>query len=167
LTIAALASIAAERLIDTFYECVSPGGAIRRERLDWEAGNLWGNWLELSPLLSRWIEHVTVAGDWRGTLLQGLHSYEAQRIAFVAQGSVEHAIASGQSWAAFDTPVHLSAASSRLQKATSLDASLLQAFIVVLCRRGIDGFAVYLVDADRRHDLIGGDSEMLGVFTSN
>jgi len=146
---------------------VASAGTIRRERLDWEAGDLWGNWLELSPLLHCWIDRLTPAGDWRNQLLHALRGYEAQRVRFVSGRPAEDAIASGLSWAAFHSPADLSVVLNRLRTAAPLDAELLQNTTVVLARRHDRRFAAYLVDPVRREDLISGDADLVGVFTSN
>src|SRR5262249_19512704 len=57
ITIAAVASFAEDRLLPAFYALLSDGGGVARADLDWESGNLSGNWSAIEPLLYRWIPH--------------------------------------------------------------------------------------------------------------
>ena len=164
ITIAAAAAIAGERLIATFYDALAIVGAIRREHLDWEAGNLWGNWLELSPLLDCWIDGVASADDWRHALLVGLKTYEADRNRFVTLGLAENAIASGRSWAAFLSPVNLPTACERLRDGQALDDTLLHEAIVALSRAPDGRCAAYIVSGSRREDLVGGNMKLTECF---
>lgn len=167
ITIAAMASLLGPRLVATFCETIASVGSIRRERLDWETGHLWENWLELSPILRGWIDGVTEPGDWQRRLLEGLHAYEGQRIAFVNRHPIEDAIAFGSSWVGLYSPVHLTAALDRLRTSTALDSDLLQDRIVVLSRKRDGSFAVYLVDASRHDELIAGNPQLIDVFDLN
>jgi hypothetical protein len=164
LTIAAVASIAGERLVPRFYEAASSVGAIRRDRLDWETGRLWENWCELSPLLQCLIDTVSSLRDWRWSLLSGLAAYEAQRIRFVTSGIVENAIAAGRSWTAFDSPVQLSAALNCLRSGAGVARELLQDTVVVLSRQHNNRFCAYLVDSARRGDLLRGAPGLIELF---
>jgi radical SAM superfamily enzyme YgiQ (UPF0313 family) len=161
LTVAAVAAVAAGEVVASFYRAVSQSGPIRRDRLDWEAGNLWGNWWELSPLLNLWIDEAVPTGGWQNTLMHGLQHYEAERIAFVTGRPTTNAIVSTPSWVAFDAGVRLSAVLNCLRNGTELSADLLHDTIVVLVRRRDEQFAAYLVDPTLRHHVIAGDPDLL------
>ena len=56
LTIAAVGQFATDALIPAFYKTLDRLQPLKREKLDWETGDLFGNWIELRPLLSAWID---------------------------------------------------------------------------------------------------------------
>jgi len=46
--------------------------------LDWESGNLYGNWTAISPLLKHWIREQEKLTEWQYEIVCGLMDYEAQ-----------------------------------------------------------------------------------------
>jgi radical SAM superfamily enzyme YgiQ (UPF0313 family) len=165
LTAAAIAQFAGPALISSFYQALADWRPLQRENLDWETGDVFGNWLELQPLLETWISRELALENWQSEILRALSTYEDQRIAFVTNHKIESPLIRGENWVAFRSELDLPRALARLQLGACLTPDLLSPITVVLARKREQQFAAYTVDAERTSDLAQLSAELAGVFT--
>ncbi len=166
LTVAAVARFVGPTLIDSFYSTIQSCGPLKREKLDWEGGNLYGNWLELRPLVETWIHQELLLDSWQAEIVTALVLYEEQRIGFVSGRSVHRPLIYGKNWAAFQSQLNLPETLEQLRSDAPLAPDLLSPTTVVLARKGDGVFAAYTVDQERIPDLLHGDDSLLNVFQS-
>jgi len=164
LTIAAAGQFAGDALIPAFYKTLDRLQPLKREKLDWETGDLFGNWIELGPLLNGWIGEELGLREWQGAMVRALVTYEGQRIGFVSGKSIQDYLVRGENWAAFHSDVDLPGVLACLQKGVALAPDLLLPTTVVLTRRGADRFAAYTVDEERVPDLMAGRGDLMSAF---
>ena len=163
MTIAAAGQFGRDALIPTFYRTLDRVEPLKRERLDWETGDLFGNWIELLPLLDAWIGVDIGVEEWQRTILRALVRYEGDRIGFVSGKAIQNCLVRGPHWAAFQSVVDLPRALASLQNDAPLLPDLLSTTTVVLVR-GENQFAAYTVDAEQVPDLIAQRPSLVSAF---
>ena len=166
LTVCALAHFAGESLVPSFYRAIVQSGGIRREALDWESGDLYGNWLAIRPLLDAWVEHHVGLEDWQFRLVRGLVEYETRRIQFVGgdASAADYALTAGENWMAFALTVDLAAALERMRDDRPLTPDLLREGAIVLVRHPPASFTAYLIDSAVLPDLLRHSPDVVSVF---
>jgi hypothetical protein len=84
-------------------------GGIARRDLDWESGNLYGNWIATPPLLKHWIRAQAKFIEWQDEIVCGRMDYESYRFHFLgdAAAPIDGILAVGKNWVAFPSAVHL------------------------------------------------------------
>src|SRR5262249_12119607 len=163
--ICALADFAGEILVPSFYEALSVSGPINRDDLDWETGDLYGNWMALRPLLETWaLAHLDL-DTWQSKIVRSLIDYETHRLHFVSGGAVAagDALAFGENWAAFPTNVDLIRSLERICSNQKFDPSLLVYNVVVLVRKPPASFGAYVVEPSLLPRLIDHDDEIMKI----
>ena len=164
LTMAAMSRFAGGTLVSSFYAALGAGHLVDRSSLDWESGNLWGNWMAFDPLLTGWIaDHLTL-DVWQRRLLLSLKDYEFHRICFThgPQGSGQFLV-SGENWAAADVGLNMEWVLDLLSKGEGLMPAVLQDSIVVFSRTP-ESFAAFAVDRSLREQLIHRAEHVVGQF---
>jgi len=148
LALSALSGFVKERLVPCFYQAVSQCGGIARRALDWESGNLYGNWTAISPLLECLIREAKLP-DWQCKIVWALMNYEAHRLHFLGDSAppTTGILASGENWVAFPSAVQLNATLNRIRSSSELTPELLREGLVVLARDPGRKFAAYTLDS--------------------
>ncbi|MBV9225844.1 MAG: hypothetical protein JOY85_17560 [Acidobacteriaceae bacterium] len=152
-TIAAAAQFIGSDLISVFYRALQNGRALKREDLDWETGDLFGNWKTLQPLLKTWVEEFTLP-NWQTETLQALMTYEGQRLGFITGKELQSALIRGRAWAAFHSKLNLEEVLARLGSGVPLTPDLLSSTAVILKRRSEKRFQAYTLAQERITDLL-------------
>ncbi|GAB1691040.1 B12-binding domain-containing radical SAM protein [Krasilnikovia sp. M28-CT-15] len=167
LTINAFAQFCGEELVPSFYDTVVDHGGIAREQLDWEGGDLHGNWLVLRPLLEAWIGGQRTFADWQSHVLRALLDYESCRLSFVKGEAIprESALTRGASWVALTSKVDIAEVLGRLQSGGRLDANLLREGTVVLTRQASGVFGAYTVDSALLPRLMAHEPTLVRAFS--
>jgi hypothetical protein len=136
---------------------------VDRAKLDWERGDLYGNWLALRPLLNAWIARA-IDQEWQSKLLNELRLYEEQRLAFVHRGALTGSFVSGRNWGAFQYDANVPEILTRLVDDQPLTPNLVAKSVLVLVRRQSDQLSAYCVDQNRVDDLVKGAADLLRAF---
>jgi len=163
-TIAAASQFAGPSLVSTFYNAIAECKPIRREKLDWETGDLFGNWQELQPLLEFWLTTQLPIEGWKLGILRAVLTYEGQRLGFVTDHENPSALARGTSWAAFESELDVPKALESLQAGTPLTPQLLCPKVVALKRHSSGRFEAFTVSLDRVPDLLRNETDLLSVL---
>jgi hypothetical protein len=166
LTIGALASFFMVGLVGSFYDALANCGGIERQNLDWESGDLYGNWLAIYPLLERWISKDQSLCVWQAELIRGLLEYEFRRLQFVSRhpALVDVALTSSASWVAIESQVEIARVIDRLSTGSKLSPELLSRNVVVFSRRTDGSLHAYTVDDTLRGRLLLHDDNLIRVF---
>jgi|GEM_PF-1238027 len=148
LTVAAMALTGAENLLRSFYRALTHAGPLAREELDWEMGDLLGNWIALRPLLQALVDIHLPECDWQSQLVHELIVYEERRLRFVTNREVlpVDSLAAGENWVAYPCVLDLVAVLERLRIGSELSPELLRQGAIVFCREGKASFSAYLVE---------------------
>jgi hypothetical protein len=164
LTVAAVARFVGPALIDSFYRTLQRCEPLHREKLDWEGGNLYGNWLELLPLVETWIHQELRLESWQAEIVTALALYEGQRIGFVSGKNLNRPLTHSQNWAAFESQVDLPEAIEQLRSSVPLGTDLLCPTTVVLARKNEGVFEAYKVEPECIPRLLSRDHDLLRIF---
>jgi hypothetical protein len=163
LTVAALSVYTGGGLVPSFYRALERLAPVERASLDWAAGDLWGNWLALAPLLRSWIGEEAPLAAWEREVVAGILDYEEQRLGFVSGRGAGAVLARGPDWVAFATAVDVRGLPEALARCDGPGREVLASRIVVLVRRGARHEA-YDLEPARRADLLARDPELLRVM---
>ncbi|WP_412740609.1 B12-binding domain-containing radical SAM protein [Krasilnikovia sp. MM14-A1259] len=168
MTISAFAQFCGEELVPSFYDAIVDRGGIAREQLDWEEGDLHGNWLVLRPLLEAWIGGQRSFAQWQSHVLRALLDYESCRLSFVKDKAIpaKSALTRGPSWVALTSNVDIAAVLERLQTGDRLAADLLREGTVVLARQAPGVFAAYTLDSALLPRLMTHEPTLVRAFSS-
>jgi radical SAM superfamily enzyme YgiQ (UPF0313 family) len=166
LSVATLASFMASHLVDSFYETIAECGPISREGLDWESGDLFGNWLTLRPVLERWVERQRDLDGWRAEIVRGLLDYESIRLRFVCgdPSLPEGALTSGDCWVAIEATIDIARVLERLGSGRELTPELLASVLVIFVRRANGSFVAYTLDVASRPVLLRRDHLLISAI---
>jgi radical SAM superfamily enzyme YgiQ (UPF0313 family) len=155
LTIAALSNLLEEDLISSFYKALLRSRPLARENLDWESGNLFGNWLAILPLLTSWVSEAENVTEWQRELLTGTMEYEGRRLRFVGGMPLpaNEILCSGENWIAFATPVNLNKLMESLLGRLELTQHVMDREIVILVQKPPEKFTAFLLESRLRAKL--------------
>ncbi len=162
LTLSALAAFLRQNLVRSFYAALSEGKRIDRQTLDWESGDLYGNWMAIAPLLEHWIRGHAKLHDWQYRIVCGLIDYEAHRLHFVS-GSVQPIngiLCFGTNWIAFPLLLDLNQTLEIIRTGSALSSEVLREGLAVLARESARKYAVYTLDNRLRPELMGQSPEL-------
>jgi hypothetical protein len=153
-------------LISSFYAALAECGCIARENLDWEAGNLYGNWLAIHPLLDRWISKLPGDDAWQLELIRGLFDYEFRRLQFVSRHSSirELALTSSTDGVAIQSEVDIAPVIERLSSGLKLSPELLRTNVVVFSRWDDGSLHAYTLDDSFRSCLLSHQDDLIRAF---
>jgi radical SAM superfamily enzyme YgiQ (UPF0313 family) len=167
LTIAALGQCAKDQLIRSFYDALRECGGIARGELDWESGNLYGNWLTIQPVLQIWISKYVRLGQFPFKIVGGLLAYESRRIEFITVGqpSMIEGLTSGENWVAFAVTVDVPQIIQQLSTGAQLTAEVVCPGIVVLVRHADAAFTAYTLETSLLPDLMQHRPDLVAIFT--
>jgi len=164
ITVAALAAVYRDRLVDAYYGTLAEQGPISRAELH-SAMSVQG---ALVPYLSTWIAHDERLKAWERSLLQGILSYEKNRIEFMAvRDGAAHAVASGPNWIVFTTAIDVVEVLRRLAEGLDLTSDLVRNGYVALSRSdngAVSGYAIGERLVDR---LLQGDPAVFSMLESS
>ena len=148
LTVSVLSGFVRQNLVPSFYAALSEFGGIARQTLDWESGNLYGNWIAIAPLLERWVQEHAKLHDWQCKIVHGLMEYEAHRLHFVSGSDqpINGILCFGKNWVAFPVVLDLNQTLETIRAGSDLSAKVLRESLVVLVREGARKFVVYTLD---------------------
>ncbi|MBV9036427.1 MAG: B12-binding domain-containing radical SAM protein [Acidobacteriaceae bacterium] len=162
-TIAAAAQFIGSDLISVFYRALQNGQALKREDLDWETGDLFGNWKALQPLLKIWVEEFNLP-NWQTETLRALMTYEGQRLGFITGKELQAALICGRAWAAFHSKLNLEEVLARLESGAPLTPDLLSSTAVILKRRSEGRFQAYTLAQERIVDLLQRQPDLTAIL---
>jgi hypothetical protein len=165
LALSALSGFVKESLVPSFYHALSQCGGIARRDLDWESGNLYGNWTAIFPLLEHLIREAKLA-DWQYKIACALMHYEAQRLHFLSDSAppTNGILASGENWVAFPSAVQLNETLNRIRSGSELTSEVLREGLVVLVRHPGRKFAAYALDSSLLPDLMHQSPELFNAL---
>jgi radical SAM superfamily enzyme YgiQ (UPF0313 family) len=129
MSIYALETFRPKRLVSAFYGAIERVGALDRTQLDWDGGQLLGNWETLKPYLMDICESLDLTSTMHSTVL-GILSYEEERIHFTTSKTN----ASSESVRHFLSTVDIPGAIRRIQNDESLEDGILKSTEIMLRR---------------------------------
>jgi len=168
LTIGALADLSVIGLVSSFYDALADCGCIEREKLDWELGNLYDNWLAIQPLLEGLVWKHQGVGSWQAELIRGLLDYEFRRLQFVSRhpAILDVALTSSANWVAIESKVDIARVIDRLASGVSLSAELLSTNVVVFSRNRDGSLHAYTIDDALRPRLLLHHEDLISAIAS-
>ena len=140
LTIAAMARIMDESLIESFYTMVSRRGAITRKDIEADTTSLVPIWGLLRSFLEEWVAGYPGLEEWQRNLVRGVMAYEEQRLLFVNGAAGANAFLSN---------VNIAAAFEAMQTDRPLTPELVEDSAVVLVRHAANSYRAYTADVSQ------------------